>query len=68
MSDEEKLLTVAQVAERLQVNAETVRVWIRTGELDAVDIGNEYRISPDDLKDFLERRKTGKKKRKNTHD
>ena len=62
MSDDEKLLTVAQVADRLQVNAETVRVWIRSGELEAVDIGNEYRISPDDLRDFLQRRK---KKRRN---
>ncbi len=63
MSDDEKLLTVAQVAERLQVNAETVRVWIRKGELDAVDIGNEYRISPEDLRDFIQRRKTGKRKK-----
>ncbi len=57
MSDVEKLLTVAQVAEALQVSHETVRIWIRNGELEAVDIGNEYRISKDDLNDFLKRRK-----------
>ncbi len=60
MSDVEKLLTVAQVAEALQVSHETVRIWIRNGELEAVDIGNEYRISKDDLNDFLKRRKKKK--------
>ncbi len=60
MSDVEKLLTVAQVAEALQVSHETVRIWIRNGELEAVDIGNEYRISKDDLNDFLKRRKKRK--------
>ena len=63
MSDDEKLLTVAQVAEQLQVHPETVRVWIRTGELEAMDIGGEYRISRADLNDFIQRRKTGKKKK-----
>lgn len=60
MSDVEKLLTVAQVAEAIQVSHETVRIWIRNGELEAVDIGNEYRISKDDLNDFLKRRKKKK--------
>jgi excisionase family DNA binding protein len=63
MSDDEKLLTVAQVADQLQVHPETVRVWIRTGELEAMDIGGEYRISRADLNDFIQRRKTGKKKK-----
>jgi excisionase family DNA binding protein len=68
MSDDEKLLTVAQVAEQLQVHPETVRVWIRSGELDAMDIGGEYRISRSDLNDFIQRRKTGKKRRQNSND
>jgi excisionase family DNA binding protein len=68
MSDDEKLLTVAQVAEQLQVHPETVRVWIRTGELDAMDIGGEYRISRADLNDFIQRRKTGKKRRQDSND
>jgi len=63
MSDDEKLLTVAQVADQLQVHPETVRVWIRSGELEAMDIGGEYRISRADLNDFIQRRKTGKKKK-----
>lgn len=65
MSDDEKLLTVAQVADQLQVHPETVRVWIRSGELEAMDIGGEYRISRADLNDFIQRRKTGKKNKPN---
>lgn len=60
MSDEQ-LLTVEQVARQMQVHVETVRVWIRRGELIAINIGNEYRISRDDLNDFIQHRKTGKK-------
>ncbi len=56
MSDEQ-LLTVEQVAKQMQVHVETVRVWIRRGELVAINIGNEYRITRADLNDFLERRK-----------
>ncbi len=62
MSDEQ-LLTVEQVAKQMQVHVETVRVWIRRGELIAINIGNEYRITRSDLDDFLERRKTDKRKK-----
>lgn len=62
MSDNQ-LLTVEQVAKEMQVHVETVRVWIRRGELLAIDIGNEYRITRADLDDFLERRKTDKRKK-----
>jgi len=48
----------------LQVHVETVRVWIRRGDLIAINIGNEYRISRDDLHEFLQRRKTDKRKDK----
>lgn len=64
MNNEERFLTVAQVADKLQVHVETVRVWIRSGELDAVDIGNEYRIETTDLDDFLQKRKLSRRKSK----
>ncbi len=63
MSDN-KMRTVQQVADYIQVNLETVRNWIRAGELDALDIGGEYRISHADLEDFIQRRKTSKRKKK----
>ena len=62
MQDQEPL-TVEEVAKQLRVSAETVRMWIRTGELDAIDVG-KYLIYPADLEDFKERRRTGKKRKK----
>lgn len=61
---EDKMLTVQQVADYIQVNPETVRNWIRIGDLDALHIGGEYRISRADLDDFIQSRKTSKRKKK----
>ena len=61
---DEKPLTVEEVAANLRVNPDTVRAWIRSGELDAIDIGGKYRIYPSDLEDFIERRRTGRKRDK----
>jgi excisionase family DNA binding protein len=64
MSQQETPLTVDEVAAELRVNPETVRTWIRAGELDAIDLGREYRIYRADINDFLQRRRTGKNRRK----
>ena len=45
----EKMLTVEEIAEELRVHPETVRQWIRDGELIAIDISKEYRILRSDL-------------------
>jgi excisionase family DNA binding protein len=63
MRDEE-LLTVEDAAKKVKVHPETIRGWIRSGELPAVDIGGKYRIFPDDLDAFLKRRKTTRDKEK----
>lgn len=60
----EKQLIVEEVAEELRVHPETVRQWIREGELDAFDTGRGYRISRKDLDDFVQRRKTSKRRGK----
>jgi excisionase family DNA binding protein len=57
-------LTVEEVAAELRVHPETVRQWIRDGELDAFDTGRGYRISRADLDDFIRRRKTGRRHKK----
>ncbi len=59
----DKMLSVEEVAKELAVNPETVRVWIRSGELVALSIGRGYRISRTDLDDFIRRRRTDYKKR-----
>lgn len=59
----EEPLTVEEVARQLRVNIETVRTWIRTGELNAVDVG-KYLIYPADLEDFKQRRSTRRQKKR----
>ena len=52
-------LTVQDVAELLKVNEETVRRWIRGGELVVLDLGGAragYRIRRDELDRFIRER------------
>jgi excisionase family DNA binding protein len=49
-------LTVQEVAAMLKVNEETVRRWIRSGELPVLDLGGPktgYRIRRADLDQFI---------------
>lgn len=56
--------TVEEVAKELGVHWQTVLNCIKRGELEAVKMGRGYRISPEALKAFVERRTTGQKGRK----
>jgi excisionase family DNA binding protein len=51
-------LTVAQVAQRLQLHEETIRRWIRDGQFPVLDLGKKagYRIRPADLDTFIAER------------
>jgi excisionase family DNA binding protein len=53
---EEKVYTVKEVASQLRIDTKTVRKWIRSGELTAIDIGGEYRVRQSALDDFIRRR------------
>lgn len=56
MSDT-RWLTVRDVAESLKVHEETVRRWIRRGDLVALDLGGPragYRVRPSDLNAFID--------------
>ena len=64
----DKMLSVEDIADELGVNPETVRVWIRSGELVAFSIGKGYRISRADLDDFIRRRRTDYKKRRDENE
>lgn len=50
--------TVQELADRLDVSEATVRHWIKSGELRAIDIGKGWRISDTDLELFLRARET----------
>jgi excisionase family DNA binding protein len=51
----DQLLTVSQVAKRLQVTAQTIRNWIDGGVLPAARIGRGFRIRRDDVDELLAR-------------
>ena len=49
-------LSVRQISERTGVGAETVRRWLRAGDLPSRQIGKKhmYRVRPQDLEAYLE--------------
>ena len=48
-----EVLTVKEAAERLKTSRQQIRMMIRNGQLPAVRVGREWRISEDTLKQFL---------------
>jgi excisionase family DNA binding protein len=46
------LLTVYEVADELNVNPETVRRWLKRGDLVGRKVGRHWRIAMADLKAF----------------
>ena len=50
----DEFLTVAEVAELLKLNQQTVRNWIDQGSLPAVRVGRRVRIRRSDLERVLE--------------
>lgn len=59
----EPMLTVTQVAQRLNVSDATVRRWLRTGLLSGLQVGNEWRVERADLEAFIRTYKRPKKER-----
>lgn len=45
----EKLLTVKEVADRLQLSVETVKKMLRSGEIPGRKYGRQWRVSPSEL-------------------
>ena len=52
---DEKLLTVDQVAERLQLRPNTIRIYLREGRLPALKAGRVWRVRESDLLEFIAR-------------
>jgi excisionase family DNA binding protein len=52
---DQKILTVAQVADELQVTTQTIRNWIDSGVLPAAKIGRGFRIRREDVDAVLAR-------------
>jgi len=58
---EESYLTVAEVAETLKLNQQTVRNWIDQGALPALRVGRRVRIKRSDFERILEQSYSGTK-------
>ncbi len=56
--EEDSFLTVADVAELLKLNQQTVRNWIDQGSLPALKVGRRVRIRRSDLDRVLEQGRT----------
>ncbi|MDP9478814.1 MAG: helix-turn-helix domain-containing protein [Actinomycetota bacterium] len=54
MISEERLLSTAEVGERMGVDEQTVRLWIKKGKLEALKVGRGWRIPRSALEAFLE--------------
>ena len=48
-------LTVRDIATDLQINEQTIRSWIKSGQLAAISFAGQYRISRTDYADFLKK-------------
>ncbi|MCZ8180886.1 MAG: helix-turn-helix domain-containing protein [Rhizobium sp.] len=55
---QDRYQTVPDLAQRLDVSEATVRQWIRSGALRAIDVGRGWRIADADLERFLKARET----------
>ncbi|MFL5760591.1 MAG: helix-turn-helix domain-containing protein [Thermomicrobiales bacterium] len=59
MDESKRWFTVQDLVEELQVHEQTVRRWIKSGELPAYALGDRagYRVAREDVEAFLERRR-----------
>ncbi len=55
---EAEYFTVREVADRLKVHPQTLKDWLRSGELEGVNFGGRtgWRVTDAQLRDFVERR------------
>jgi excisionase family DNA binding protein len=59
MDEQKRWYTVVDLVNELQVHEQTVRRWIKSGDLPAYALGDRagYRVAAEDLQAFLDRRR-----------
>ncbi len=58
---EKEIMTIAQVAEYLQLSEMTTYKLVQEGKLPGFKIGRHWRIKRDDLDEFIEKLKKGER-------
>lgn len=53
----EEMLTVKEVADKLQLSVETVKKMLRNGELPGHKFGRQWRVVPSELMQHLEKQR-----------
>lgn len=59
-----KYYTTEEVAELLKLHTRTVREYLKSGQLRGYKLGDTWRISEEDIQEFLEARANRPRKRK----
>ncbi len=61
MEEQKRWYTVVDLVNELQVHEQTVRRWIKSGDLPAYALGDRagYRVAAEDLQEFMNRRRVG---------
>ena len=49
----DQYLSIEEISQRLRISPETVRRWVRAGELPAVKIARQWRIAETEIKEYL---------------
>lgn len=59
----DKLWTLDEVADFLQVKPSVIKYWVQISEIPFVKLGKQYRFDQRDIKTWVEQRKEGTPKR-----
>jgi len=58
------MYTIDEVSEMLKVNRKTISALIKSGDIKSIKIGSQYRISEQQLQEYLKANTTEKKEKK----
>ncbi len=61
---DEKLSSVQDLMRRFQVSDKTVRRWVHSGEIEALEIGRQLRFEEHEIKRFMDLRRRNAKSKK----
>jgi excisionase family DNA binding protein len=60
----ERLYTIEQIAEKLQISETTLYKLARSGRIPAIKIGNQWRFKMEDIDKWLESQKVTQRRKK----